>query len=52
MAAKAESRMMMAVIDATTARVVASPTAADEFPARMPCRQPLMAITAPKKTRF
>ena len=32
MTAKAESNTMIAVIDATTARVVASPTAAEELP--------------------
>ena len=50
MAAKAESRMMIAVMDATTARVVALPTAAEEFPAFMPYIQPLMAMMMPKNT--
>jgi hypothetical protein len=36
MTAKAESRTMIAVMDATTARVVASPTAAEELPDFIP----------------
>jgi hypothetical protein len=43
---------MTEVMAVTTARVVASPTAAEELPARMPCMQPLMAMAAPKKGLF
>src|SRR5690606_18491749 len=50
MTANAESRTITVVMAATTALVVASPTAAEEVPEFMPCMQPQIAMAAPKKT--
>lgn len=50
--AKMASRIMMAVMDVTTAEVVASPTAEELRPDCTPFRHPAPATMAPKKNDF